>query len=282
MERSLLLGDDAEREVHPGDECRERVAQDAGPLLADVAELPGQRGRGVAGGRAQQLDERLAVGPEPGSVGEGHLEPRDGIAVAGRAFEWPVVDQLAERPDGRILVGDPDEDELLEPRRPRFGTGGPPGELRREPIEQALRVAPAETLLECAQGDIDGVRRAVLLVPRDDQMADLVDQPHRPDLAGRDRRRAAPRRSFIRFASRRMASEVGRDEIAGRADQAAVDAVALARDPLDVEGTHRPKHRMAGGARRAQGQTGAASAGRVEATCSMARRSSSRPDGSNS
>ena len=42
MERRLLLGDHAERHVHPGEERGEGVAEHARPVLADVAKLSGE------------------------------------------------------------------------------------------------------------------------------------------------------------------------------------------------------------------------------------------------
>ena len=42
VEAALLLGQDPERQVQPGDEVEQRVAQQPGPRLADVAELAGE------------------------------------------------------------------------------------------------------------------------------------------------------------------------------------------------------------------------------------------------
>ena len=61
VQAALLLGQDAEGQVQPGDEVEQRVAEEPGPGLADVAELAGQRRRRPARRGPQQLDERAAV-----------------------------------------------------------------------------------------------------------------------------------------------------------------------------------------------------------------------------
>jgi hypothetical protein len=58
VERPLLLRDDPERDVQPADQRLEVGAQERAPSLADVAKLPGERRRCVAGWGAEELYER--------------------------------------------------------------------------------------------------------------------------------------------------------------------------------------------------------------------------------
>ena len=83
------------------------------------------------------------------------------------------------------------------------------------------------------------------------------------------------------------ARQVGDDQIAPDPEQWAADAVSLARLAPDVEVAHQrsiarrsPRDRVGRPAR--SRQAGVASVGRLAWTCSMARRISSRPDGSKS
>ena len=175
-------------------------------MLADVAQLADERGRGMAGRAAHELDERRradrrarrsAVAPS-----ERRLQPGDHVLVARALAEDPVVDELAQRTEGRVLVGDPDEQQLLEPIDGRLGLGAD----AREGAPRSGRAAGrrrSPTAAHVVQGRRHGGRPGDRLVPGDQQVADLVEQAERPDLA-----RAVPTRlraaesAFIRAASR--------------------------------------------------------------------------------
>ena len=191
MERPLLLGQDADGEVEPPDQVLEARPEDPAPARADVAELAGQRRRRLAGRHAHQLDERCRPGRRRG--GPARERPSRGRAIASRVAgalgEDAVVDQLVERADRRVLVGDPGQEQLLEPVRRRLRVRAGARELLAEPVEQAAGVR-AEARLEVGQRGGHRPGLDVRLVAGDQEVADLVEEAERADLAGLDRRRA--------------------------------------------------------------------------------------------
>ena len=109
-----------------------------------------------------------------------------------------------------------------------------------------------------------------------------MEQPERADVAGLIDGPAG-RTRFIRSARRRMPARSRDHEVAANPEQRAIDAVAFARVAPDVEGPH--GRSIARGPCRERGDPGqpaTASTGRLAVTCSIARRRSSSPDGSNS
>ena len=115
----------------------------AAPAVADVAQLAGERCRRLAGRRPQQLDERRlrpVADVEQLALGEDLLEPGDGVVVARPFAKDPVVDELAQRADRRVLVADPRQQQLLESDVARFGFGPDPGNAAAEPVEQPIEV----------------------------------------------------------------------------------------------------------------------------------------------
>ena len=82
------------------------------------------------------------------------------------------------------------------------GSGPTARELLAEAVEQALGVRP-RARSSCQRG---GHRAgpAVRLVARDEQVADLVEEPQRADVTGLDRGSSSGRALFIRLARRRM------------------------------------------------------------------------------
>ena len=161
----------------------------------------------------------------------------------------------------------------LRARTDRAGASRPRGRAASSRPSSAASIAPG---------------RGLRLVAGDEQVADLVEQPEGADLAGRDRRRAGGR----------GARSSGRQPADGRAgpsstrsprdaDQRSVDRrSARGRSRWTWNVAHRRSIARRGRRRRAaragRGQAGRPRRGRVAATCSIARRSSSRPDGSNS
>ena len=89
-------------------------AEQAAPVLADVAQLAGERRRMGARGRPQELDQGLAVGPDRGQVRLVGLERGDRLR-RGLGGERRVVDEVAEGPRGRVLVGEPEQEQLFQP-----------------------------------------------------------------------------------------------------------------------------------------------------------------------
>ena len=189
--------------------AREGVAQHARPVLADVAKLPGERGRGVAGGRAQQLDERLAVGAEPGPVGERDLEPGDRLAVAGRARSGRSSTSSRSGPMAGFSFAT--RMRMSSSRRAGRGSGRAvrPGNSIGEPIEQHASRPDGRGVPRGQPGPPRWRRPAARPGPADDGRSrggrSRGSGPSRR--SPRPRRPGAPsgRRSFIRFVSRRMA-----------------------------------------------------------------------------
>ena len=215
-------------------------------------------------------------------------QPGDDLVVAGPFADHPVVDQLAQRPERRVLVGDPDQQQLFEAHGWRLRLRADTGERAREAIEDEIQVVP-EVAPDVAQrpGHAAAPER---LESRGQEVSDFVEQPESDDVAGTDRR--GPRLPDRVHARGEVADrgQVGDEEIAAGPEQRVVDLVALARGPANVELAHarqdgtRPEQACDPGRRHTPTgrQTPSGSVGRSAATWSMARRSSSSPDGSNS
>ena len=188
LERTLLFGQDPQRQVDLAHQPIERIAEQAAPTLPDVAQLAGQRARGVARGRAQEFEQRLALGPEPGAAGQRRFERRDGLLVGCGRGERTVVEQVADRHRGRVLVRDPRQEQLLHDfgRQLRLPIGR---ELGREAAQDLARVGP-ETRFEVVGGPFERPLRGFLLVAFHEHVEDLVEEAHRHDLAGLGRRTA--------------------------------------------------------------------------------------------
>ena len=286
MERALLLGKDADGEIETPDERLEAVPEEDPPGRLDEPQLAGQRGGCLAGGQAHELEQREAVPVEPGPAGERGLEMLDRVAIAGALRERPIVDQLLERADRGVLVGDARQQQLLEAVLGRLGLRSTTRELLAKAVEQALGVR-SEIRLQAGQRGGHRAGLALRLVARDEQVADLVEQTQRADVTGLDRRLVERPGAVHPARQAAHARQVGDDQIAADAEQWAADAVSLARLAPDVEVAHQrsiarrsPRDRVGRPASRRQ--AGVASVGRLAWTCSMARRSSSRPDGSKS
>ena len=188
----------------------------------------------LASRSTHELDQRAIAFGHRRTVREGPLHAGDRLLVAGALGEDPVVDEVAQGAQCRVLVRDARQQQLLEARRRGDGLRARIGEFGRESLEQAVRrwAQPCTDLVECR---VHGAGATGRLVAFDEQVADLVDQAQRDDLAGLDRGR--PRRA-LRVHPRRQAAdrgEVGDDDITARADEGGVDLVPLERRPANVE-----------------------------------------------
>src|SRR6185503_13181560 len=287
MERVLLLREDADGDVEPPDQRFEIRAQDPCPLVADVAQLPREGCRRVASRGTEQLDER---GPRPIAdveqlpFAEDALESGDRLLVARSFREDPVVDQLAQRPDRRVLVADPGQQEFLQLDRTRFGFRPDPRERGAEAVQE-----PVEVIAKASADVTHRGRHVRIRLAPDEQVADLVEEAERADVAGGDAGRLWRPGLVHPLGEGADRREIGDRQVATEPEQRVVDAVALAGGPADVEvartvegpvrgAVHRRRMARAGWRR----QTAETSRGRSAATCSIARRRSSRPAGSNS
>ena len=152
----------------------------------------------------------------------------------------------------------------------RLGRRSRPREFLAEPVEQAARIR-SEAPFEVRHGRLHRARPDGRLVAGDEQVADLVEQPERADLAGLDRRRAGVPCPVHPAGEAADAGRVGHDEVAVGPDQRPVDPVELACLAPHVEGAeiaHRGSiaRPPAGHAAPTGAQTPATSAGRDAAT----------------
>ena len=109
---ALLLRDHVEPHQQPPEQRVECIAQEPGPVLADPTELPGERRRVGASRRPSSSTSVSSPGPSGEASAASRFQRGDRpIAVGGH--DAAVVDQLAERPEGRVLVGDPEQQQLL-------------------------------------------------------------------------------------------------------------------------------------------------------------------------
>ena len=243
VQAALLLGEDPDRDVQPADERVEIGAEDGGPVLADVAQLAGQRGRDVAGRGPQQLDELGArpVGELQAPVGvEGPLEPGDQrrrsasprggrcrrrarAAAPGPGSRWRSASAAAPRGGATGGSGSGPTPGNAAANRSRTRSASSPRSRRMSRSAPAIAPAPSAS----NRGG--------------QQVRDLVEQAERHDLAGPDRRR--PRRPDRVHPRGEMPDrgEVGDDEVAAGAEERVVDRVALARRPAHMELAHRPE-----------------------------------------
>ena len=87
-------------------------AEQRAPVVADVAQLAGERGRCVARRGAQQVDQRrgrAVTEIERLARPECPLDTPERVEVARALGEVPVVDELVQRTDRGVLVADPGE-----------------------------------------------------------------------------------------------------------------------------------------------------------------------------
>ena len=291
--RQPLLGQDVEGDEEPVEQVVEGPVEQARPMGPDPAQLIGQRARRRGGRLAQELDQRAAVGSEAGSVGEEPVERlRDGgerPALADRA----QVDELAERLDGAVLVEGRQQEELRDRGRwiGWLGDREPGRELRRERRDRLVHRRVAEAFPEPAVGRDDRFRIGLGPVAIDDPAEDRDEQPGRVELARRQRlgvvghhgrdagsggHRAGDHRSATGVdpgGDRPRRRQVGREGEVGQE----VARPGEPGQPEIVGGRATPGHDQP-----VVAPDPAPTGVRSACARSMARRSSSSPDGSNS
>ena len=175
------------------------------------------------------------------------------------------------------------------------GSGSGPGPGNSLPNRSSRRpLVRAKPLLEVGERGCHRTGSSVGLVAGDQQVRDLVEESQGRDLACPDRRLAGLPSGVHPCGESPDGGDVGDDQVAADAEHRPLEAVAVTRVAADMEGTgtaHRQSmawHRSrrpseaTPARRRAAQEMSAVSAGRSSVTCSMARRSSSSPDGSKS
>ncbi len=98
-----------------------------------------------AGARSSSTSDARRPVPElqPVAGGEPRLQAGGQVVVARPVAEDPVVHQLAQRSERRVLVGDADEQQLLEAVDGWFGLRPDAWESRGEAIEDEVGVGIA-------------------------------------------------------------------------------------------------------------------------------------------
>ncbi len=254
----LLLAD----EVEAAEEAEQAVAEEEPPARLDVLELARQGiGRG-GGGAAQHRDEVLPLGPEARQAREAPLRGSQGGRVvsrrgAARGREDGLVEKEAEGREGGILVGEPEEEELLEGLLPADpGPGGVPGALEpgrrvllaaihlegREALheggEEPLEPSPADLARDVLEEEPEAVGRDALAVEAGHVVEDLVDEGHGVEAARLDRALGKEGRvdGFVDAAREGpRGSEVRQYHVAAAAVQASFDAEGVAGPAGDME-----------------------------------------------
>jgi hypothetical protein len=238
MERPLLLGEDPDRDVEVAHQDVEVVAEQRAPGRPDEPQLAGEGRRRASCRQPDELDQRQAVAIERRPCRERRLEAGDGFAVAGAPREVTVIHELEQGIRCRVLVGDPGEQELLEAGRRWLRLGADPRELRAEPVEQPACLTRADRVLEVDKRGRDGAGHPKGFVAVDQQVADLVDEAQRRDVAGLDGR-SGRSQGVHRGREPADPGEVGGDQVALRADERAADPVSDACLAAEVERSHR-------------------------------------------
>ena len=242
-QRDFLLVEDVEADDQPVHEAGQHEA----PAGADVAELAGQRIRLGQGGRPKEGDQRLAFPAEARLVLEESLQAGDEVLVVGSLGQVGVVEQLVEGHEGRVHVGQPEQQQLFE-RDLAVGVAlGLAGQIGGRIPAVAVHGQRRELLDEAGEGVIEPIRRELRherghgvghdvrvdrpAVDLDGVMRDLVDQPHGVELGGVDDAvgEAGGVGPLVHAAGEgARGREVGDDDVAARLEERPVELVAVA------------------------------------------------------
>jgi hypothetical protein len=203
---------------------------------------------------AQQLDQAQVVRAERRLRREVRLQLVDHPDVGGLALQARVVEQLQERRERRVRVRQPEHQQLFEHDLAVRRAGRLAAQVRVEVHLAAVERDGRELVREAPQGGVDAFRPEALFEPAerpahrgrvhllpvlsDDEVEDLVDQPHRVDLARLDRllreaHQVAPVVHLLREHPRGV--EVGEDDVAGQREQGVVELEPVPRATRDVE-----------------------------------------------
>ena len=197
-DRLLLLGD----QIQTRQQAEDVLAQVGRPLLANKLKLALQRvGRGL-GRRFQHVDQADVALAETWLAGEELAHFLDHLLVGCVPLQRRVVKQLAVRLEGRVGVGQPQQQHLFQCNL-RVGIAGRVagqelwhghlalvdrlgGEIVDEFSQRILYRRRLQRLVEVLQRVAQRARIGLLAIGHDHQVQDLVDQRHRVDLAGFD------------------------------------------------------------------------------------------------
>ena len=182
VKAALFLGQDPDRQVDLRSEPIEGGTEQPAPVVANVPQLAGERVGELAGRLAQELEERESVAGTaledlPGLV----ALDRPNRRREARSRQAPLVDEVPEGVRGRIVVGQVDEDQVLE-------SGGgllvDPREGGREGSQERRCAARAGFLPDRRERGADGGLRPAAGGLDDREMSDLVEQAEGEELAG--------------------------------------------------------------------------------------------------
>ena len=240
MQSALLLGQDAEGDIDAVQQTSKVVAQEGRPVVAHVAELAGQRGRGMACRRAQQGEEiedaagAIAGGKRRGSR-KGRLQFLHGPLVRRGPDERAIVDQLPKGRGGRVLVYQPGQDHLPDEAGWVLRLGQAARERGGEAMEDAIAL-PAQPGAQALDRTLPDARQGRRLEAFDDEMGDLMEETEGRQIPGLDGRQAGrPRRVHPR-RHRAGGRSVGQTCIPTSPDWCGIDPVEVLRCSRDANG----------------------------------------------
>ena len=257
-EGAFVLGRDVDAGHEPVQESREAIAerrsQERPPVGPDPAKLAAEAGRLRQRRRPQHRDQVLAVRPEGRPAGEEAAELLDHGPVARGGRQIGVVEQLLEGIGGRVRVGEPAVDHLLERD---LAVGRPVGLAREvrahgqlaavdgerrealgEPGEGRVSGVRADELVEMVEGVVDRLRVLLLAIDPDHRVQDLVDQAEGVELSRADHRIDHPIGTSPGGHLRGQAADgaqVRQDHVSGQLEERLVQAISSPCIRRDVE-----------------------------------------------
>ncbi len=232
----------------------EAFAEVVAPILANPGELAAEGIRGFHRG-AEEIEEIAAAHAGCGAGGEIAAELRGDLFVGGALGEFGVVVELAEGAEGGILIGEPEEHQLLEDSfavleafrgvvEPAVegdfaAVDSDVGEFLDEGAEELFDIVVADALSEPVEGRLADLGIAALAVAGNDGVADLVDEAHGEEGAGVDGIEAGSS-AHLGHAVGEFATggEVGKDDVADKIEEGIADLVTVADLTRNMEFHH--------------------------------------------
>ena len=270
-ESCRLLRDDAEANGQPVEQAPAAAADDRSPMIADVGELSDEGAGHGPRRRAEERDEILTARPDGPSGGEVSGQRCDSVAIT-RAVgprQRPVVDEHAEITEGRVRCGEPGEEQLAAGR---FVVPIGWRERRAVGTERRVRRLVAEFAAHAGRARGEGGAVDFGQVALDDDPVDLVEESEGEHLAGEH--------PVPRSGDREPVGDLAGDRRFGQPDR--FDRTSGVVESVGRPGRRRKADPVGAGCLVHQPEMAAAVAARSAWDRSIARRSSSRPDGSNS